>query len=94
MLHVLAFGDDLIRPCVDCGRKTGNFCETMMQKGHAFWQGGVCLAADWVPSEAWAEGQRTPLCTSCEARNGACRFCRRVPACTPPAWGRAGPSSG
>ena len=54
-LYVLAVGDGLIRPCVDCGRQTGNFCETLLQAGHAFWQGGVCLAADWMPQEEWAE---------------------------------------
>ena len=91
-LYVLAVGDGLIRPCVDCGRQTGNFCETLLQAGHAYWQGGVCLAADWMPQEEWADGQRTPLCTSCEERYGACRFCRGVQTCTPPSWGRAGPA--
>ncbi len=85
MLHVCAAGkvEDLLRPCVDCGRITGNFCETLLQ-GQGEWQGGVCLAESRVPSERWLEGQRTPLCSRCEAEHGACRFCRRVHGCTPP----------
>ena len=86
-LTILCTGDpaQLLRPCVDCGLLTGNFCETMAQAGHAEWQGGVCLAADRVPTEVWASGQRTPLCSRCEDQHGACRFCRRVHSCTPPA---------
>ena len=75
--------DTLCRPCVDCGRRTGNFCETLRQAGHAYWQGGICLAETWIPTERWAEGQRTPLCTPCEEKLGACRFCRGVQGCTP-----------
>ena len=67
-LHVLAMGDDLVRACVDCGRRTGNFCETMLQCGHVYWQGEVCLGVRWIPTERWAEGQVTPLCTACENR--------------------------
>ena len=61
-LQCMCFGDEamFLRPCVDCGRHTGNFCETLDQVGHAGWQGGVCIAEDRVPSEEWAEGQRTP----------------------------------
>jgi len=74
------------RPCVDCGRMTGSYCETKKQAGHRLWQGGVCLAADRVPSEEWGEGQSTPLCTRCEAVYYACR---RVHSCTPPAHQRS-----
>ena len=91
-LQVLSWTDGP-RPCVDCGRVTGNFCETLLQMGHALWQGGVCLAANRIPSEPWAEDQRTPLCTSCERRHGACRFCRGVYGCTPPSHRRQDPDS-
>ena len=76
--------DDFLRPCVDCGETTGNFCETPTQKDCAQWQGGICLAARWVPSEDWAENQRAPLCTRCEEVRGACHYCRTVHWCTPP----------
>ena len=76
--------DELLRPCVDCGLRTGNFCETTKQQGLPAWQGGVCLAITWVPSEKWAANQRTPLCTHCERRLGACHFCRKTHWCTPP----------
>ena len=76
--------DDFLRPCVDCGERTGNFCETPTQQGSEHWQGGVCLAETWVPSEGWAEKQRTPLCTRCEGARGACHFCLKIHWCTPP----------
>ena len=87
-LQWLRFGDEamLLRPCVDRGRHTGNFCETLDQVGHAGWQGGVCLAEDRVLSDEWAEGQRTLLCYHCKDKHGACRFCRKVHGCTPPNW--------
>ena len=71
-LQVLAVGseDMLCRPCVDCGTKTGNFCDH-------------CYGADRVPSEQWAEGQHTPLCTTCDEASGMCHFCRGVAWCTP-----------
>ena len=50
-IHAAADAATLCRPCVDCGRKTGNYCETMLQKGHVAPQGGVCLATAWIPSE-------------------------------------------
>ncbi len=80
-VQVLAAGDedDLLRPCVDCGLITGNFCETPLQRGHDEWQGGVCLAESRVPSEKWVKDQRTPLCYKCESNLGACRFCRGYP---------------
>ena len=80
--------DQLLQPCVDCGRVTGNFCETTLQQGHALWQGGSCFVADHVRGSDWAPNQRTPLCTECEERHGACRFCRKVHSCTPPAHRR------
>ena len=85
-MEVLATGDEalLVRPCVDCGRRTGNFCETPAQAGHTGWEGGICLAAKHIPSEEWAPGQRTPLCSACEHIHGACHVCRRVSMCTPP----------
>ena len=39
-LNVLATGDNLFRPCADCGWRTGNFCETLLQVSHSYWQGG------------------------------------------------------
>ena len=85
-MEVLAVGQEwqLMRPCTECGRRTGRFCETMLQVGYAHWQGGICLAAERIPSESWAHNQRTPLCGPCETKYGACRFCRRVHGCTPP----------
>ena len=75
-IEVLAVGSTtmLCRPCVDCGRYTGRFCDH-------------CFAKDRVPSEEWAANQRTPLCSKCDWRWNACRFCRRVHACTPFAHG-------
>ena len=48
LVEVLAVGDEkmLCRPCVDCGLRTGRFCD-------------FCLVADRMPSEVWAEGQLT-----------------------------------
>ena len=65
-------GDMLCRPCVDCGRFTGNFCEN------------DCLAASRIPTERWAGGQRTPHCTHCERRYGVCHFCRQQSWVQPP----------
>ena len=51
-MEVLAAGSAtmLCRPCVDCGLYTGRFCDH-------------CLAKDRIPSEEWAPGQLTPLCS-------------------------------
>ena len=75
-LEVLAMGtpEMLCRPCVDCGRWTGRFCD-------------YCFAKDRIPSEQWADNHYAPLCSHCESKWDACRFCRRVHACTPPAHG-------
>jgi hypothetical protein len=62
--------DTLYRPCVDCGRKTGCFCDN-------------CKAKDRVPSEKWADNQQTPLCTDCDRQYYECHFCRGLQWCTP-----------
>ena len=64
-LEVIALGHPklLDRPCVDCGKKTGSFCD-------------YCRAADRVPDELWADSRRMPLCTRCERRELACHYCR------------------
>jgi hypothetical protein len=71
-MQVLATGDEemLCRPCVDCGLKTGRFCDH-------------CLASTRVPSEEWASGQMTPLCSRCDWDHGACHYCFGLPWCTP-----------
>ena len=73
IMEILAGGDAevLCRPCVDCGVRTGSFCD-------------FCEAADRIPSEEWAEGQMTPLCTICDRIHDECHFCRDLPWCTPP----------
>ena len=77
----LAYGEesDLLRAYADCGQVTGRFCETLSGDGD-------CMAATWIPNESWAQGQRTPLCSSCDWRFGACHFCRKVCWATPPKW--------
>ena len=35
------------------------------------------MAVTWIPSESWLQGQRAPLCSSCDWRLGVCHFCRR-----------------
>ena len=74
MLEVLAVASDaatLNRPCVDCGRRTGCFCD-------------FCLAKDRDPAGSWEEGQHTPLCTECDREHEACHFCRGLQWATPP----------
>ncbi|CAE7278367.1 unnamed protein product [Symbiodinium sp. CCMP2592] len=77
-LRALAHGsyNELCRPCVDCGLYTGSYCDGDSED---------CFAADRVPSEQWADNQRTPLCTACDRRHDMCRFCRGIPWATPPA---------
>ena len=60
--------------CVDCGRRTGNYCD-------------FCLAKDRIPDAAWGEQQRTPLCTDCDRQHDQCHFCRNQVWCVPPTWG-------
>ena len=88
MVHRDAFDsrDELYRPCVDCGKKTGNYCPSPIQLGHGEDQGGECFAEDRVPSEPWAEDQKTPLCEKCYDNHGSCHFCRQVHSCTPFTW--------
>ena len=80
-MQILAVGDPsmLCRPCVDCGVKTGRFCD-------------YCYAADRVPSEEWADGQMTPLCSRCDNFHDMCHFCRGLTWCMPypkPVHGKA-----
>ena len=67
----------LLRPCVDCGLKTGCYCD-------------YCKAVDRLPDEQWAKGQMTPLCTKCDKKQGACHFCRGLLWCVPPPNGSDG----
>ena len=71
-MEILAVGSEamLCRPCVDCGVKTGRYCD-------------FCLAADRIPSEEWAEGQLTPLCSRCDNTHDKCHFCRKLAWCMP-----------
>ena len=64
-MEVLAFGtpEMLTRPCVDCGKITGSFCD-------------YCRAADRMPTQTWAQNQATPLCMTCDRKYDKCRFCR------------------
>ena len=68
--------DTMCRPCVECGRLTGAFCEL------------ECYAFLRVPSEFWYDGQPTPHCTVCDEKYGCCHFCRGVQMCRPFTWGR------
>ena len=61
----------LVRPCVDCGRHTGCFCD---------W----CYAKDRDPGDKWADGQHTPLCSTCDDKHSMCHFCRGLMWTTPP----------
>ena len=76
ILGVTCSGDSatLIRPCVDCGLWTGRFCD-------------CCLASDRMPEEQWAEGQLTPLCSTCDNKHDMCHFCRGLLWCMPAPWG-------
>ena len=77
-MSVSAFAEDaamLYRPCVDCGRRTYNYCE------------GNCLARRRVPTEGWAAGQITPHCEFCEQKYVVCHFCRKCHWITPPVSG-------
>ena len=64
----------LMRPCIDCGRRTGSFCD---------W----CLAADRLPDEEWVTGQHTPLCTVCDRQHDRCHRCRGLVWAAPPPHG-------
>ena len=69
----------LYRPCVDCGRYTGGWCDT----GEPMV--GLCKAKLTVPTEDWGETQATPLCATCGNKWGTCHFCRKVMWCRPEA---------
>ena len=73
ILEIYAYGDVemLFRPCVDCGLYTGSYCD-------------YCMAEHRDPTGVYAEGQMTPLCSSCDNKYGECRYCREVPWCAPP----------
>ncbi len=64
----------LNRPCVECGKITGNFCE-----GLSGARGDPCTAARRMPSQIWADGQRVPMCSTCEDQLKFCKFCRSPP---------------
>ena len=78
-MEVVAVADEgqehlLLRPCVDCGRRTGCFCD---------W----CLATDRFPDEEWVPGQHTPLCTICDRHHNQCHLCRGLVWAAPPPHG-------
>ena len=73
-IDVIAFAEDeniLCRPCVDCGLRSGCFCD-------------FCKAKDRLPNEVWADNQYTPLCTRCDRMHDAFHFCRNQRWCAPP----------
>ena len=78
-------GDDagLYRPCWDCGRRTGSWCDGGTATGR-------CSAVAVCPAEQWEQGQATPLCTTCVTVHGRCHTCRGVSGCRPFAWGHPG----
>ena len=78
-------GDDagLIRPCWDCGRRTGSWCDGGSPTGK-------CAAVLACPVESWRPNQATPLCTRCDDLHGRCHSCRGVSGCRPFAWGHPG----
>ena len=82
-LEVLAF-DVEPAACVDCGLRTGRFCDCIDGSNN-------CFAKDRVPAGSWKPGQRTPLCARCDNQWGECRYCRGVHSCTPPEWSGAWP---
>ena len=78
--EVMSFSDHqevFNKPCIDCGRITGNFCDGVH---------GDCYAEDTNTVDKFQPGQRTPLCTVCEKHYTLCRVCRGSHGCTPPAW--------
>ena len=76
-MEVLAIGDRdvLFRPCVDCGLRTGCYCD-------------YCLAEDRDPNNKWAKGQHTPLCATCDHKYDRCHYCRGQHWAAPPATGK------
>ena len=85
-LDILTFGEEggppLTRPCVDCGLITGNYCDGD-ELGRFQTNGFACLGEIRLPHgdavhRAWNEGQRTPLCSFCDRKRGACHFCLKT----------------
>ena len=73
-LEVVSVGNIMIRPCVDCGLKTGRFCD-------------LYKAEDRFSDEEWALGQMTPLCSYCCRKNiDLCHFCRNQKWVREPSW--------
>ena len=72
-VEVVAWGDTdtLCRHCVDCGLKTGRFCDH-------------CYAKDRDPGGVYAGGQLTPLRSTCGNKHKACHFCRGLQWAVPP----------
>ena len=73
-MEIMAWSDDpamLIRPCVECSKPTGNWCD-----GWNLHTGGPCLAAERMEGDRWEPGQCTPICTKCDQCLQFCRFCR------------------
>ena len=68
----------LFRPCVDCGLRTGCWCDG-------------CFGAYRFPEEEWDDKQHTPLCTSCDNKYGCCHYCRGQRWATPPPHGPSVP---
>ena len=69
-MQTFAVGDaaTLNRPCIDCGRVTGNYCDSYPRN--------ICLARLRKPRERWEPNQRTPFCRECESHEPYCRYCR------------------
>ena len=78
---MLAWGDErpLNRPCVNCCLRTGRFCDGWPVRDS-------CKAALRIPTEEWADGQLTPLCSRCDDLREFCHFCKKVAWATPPEW--------
>jgi hypothetical protein len=71
----MTYSRDMVnRPCVDCGRRTGCFCDH-------------CYAAVRDPYALWLPDQPTPLCTDCDREHAACHFCRGLQWVVPPPFG-------
>ena len=68
----------LFRACVDCGLRTGCWCDG-------------CFGAHRFPEEEWDDKQHTPLCTSCDNKYGCCHYCRGQRWATPPPHGPSVP---
>ena len=63
-----------MRPCVDCGLRTGNYCDN-------------CKSGTRYPCLEWETELQTPLCTKCENKHEACHYCHGIHWATPPPHG-------